>query len=80
MRRLTKACHEIGAIVMMGSLAVCVVLVLGTTQEDTARFAAIRHSIVLVHKYLYVPSLAIAMISGLLAIALTNAYKDAGWA
>ena len=80
MRRLVKALHEIVAVGMMGSLAACVVLVMTSPPDSPAQFAAIRHSVVMVHKYLYVPSLALAMVSGLLAIAATNAYKDAGWA
>jgi len=79
-RRLIKALHEIGAVGMMGSLAACVVLVMTSPPDSPAQFAAMRHGVVMVHKYVYVPSLALAMISGLLAIAATNAYKDAGWA
>ncbi len=80
MRRWIKATHEIGAVGMMGSLATCVVLVTSMSPDAPAQFAAVRHAIVLVHKYLYVPSLALALISGLIAIALTAAYRDAGWA
>lgn len=80
MRRLIKVLHEIGAVGMMGSLAACVVLVVSTSRDAPAQFAAIRHAIVLVHKYLYVPSLALALTSGLLAIGVTRAYHDAGWA
>ncbi len=80
MRRFLKATHEIGAIGMMGSLAACVVLATSATPDAPAQFAAVRHAVVLVHKFLYVPSLALALISGLIAIALTAAYRDAGWA
>jgi hypothetical protein len=80
MRRLTKALHEIGAVGVMGALATCVVLVMTTPATAPAEFAAVRHGIVMVHKFVYVPALALSMISGLIAIAATNAYKDAGWA
>lgn len=80
MRRLVKILHEIGAVGMMGSLAACVVLVMTSRPDSPVQFAAIRRSIVMVHTYLYVPSLVIAMISGLIAIAATDAYKNAGWA
>ena len=80
MRKWIKATHEIGAVGMMGSLAACVVLATSAAPDTPAQFAAIRQAIVLLHKYLYVPSLALAMISGLIAIAATNAFKDAGWA
>jgi uncharacterized membrane protein len=80
MRRLIKVLHEIGAVGMMGSLAACVVLVMNSPPDAPAEFAAVRHGIVMVHTYLYVPSLMLAMVSGLIAIAATDAYKDAGWA
>ena len=80
MRRTLKALHELAAVGMMGSLAACVVLIMTATTDSPARFAAIRHAIAMVHQYLYVPSLALALISGLLAIAATRAYQDAGWA
>lgn len=80
MRRTLKVLHELAAVGMMGSLAACVVLILSSTTDSPAQFAAIRHAIALVHKFLYLPSLALALISGLLAIAATRAYQDAGWA
>lgn len=80
MRRFTKALHEIGAVGVMGALATCVVLVMTAPAAAPAEFAAVRHGIVMIHKYVYVPALALSMISGLIAIAATNAYKDAGWA
>jgi hypothetical protein len=80
MRKLTKALHEIGAIGVMGALAACLVLGMTAPANALPEFAAVRHSIVMVHKYLYVPALALSLVSGLIAIAATNAYKDAGWA
>jgi hypothetical protein len=80
MRKLIKITHEIGAVGMMGSLAACIVLIANSPQGAPAQFATMRHAIAHVHQYLYLPSLGLALISGLIAIAATNAYKDAGWA
>jgi uncharacterized membrane protein len=79
-RRLLKALHTLGAIGFMGGLAAILVLVANTAVEPTASFAAVRNGIALINKWLLTPSLLIVLVSGLLAIAATNAYKDAGWA
>jgi uncharacterized membrane protein len=79
-RRLLKALHTLGAIGFMGGLAAILVLVANTAVEPTASFAAVRNGIALINKWLLTPSLLIVLVSGLLAIAATDAYKDAGWA
>ena len=79
-RRLLKALHMLGAIGFMGGLATCLVLVVNTAVEPTASFASIRHGIALINKWLLTPSLLIVLVSGLLAIAASDAYKNAGWA
>ncbi len=79
-RRLLKAAHTLGAIGFMGSLAVILILVAQTAVEPTAAFASIRQGIALINRWLLTPSLLLVLVSGLLAIAATDAYKDAGWA
>jgi uncharacterized membrane protein len=79
-RRLLKALHTLGAIGFMGGLAAILVLAANTAVEPTASFAAVRNGIALINKWLLTPSLLIVLVSGLLAIAATNAYMDAGWA
>lgn len=79
-RRLLKALHILGAIGFMGGLAAILVLVANTAVEPTASFAAVRNGIALINKWLLTPSLLIVLVSGLLAIAASSAYMDAGWA
>jgi hypothetical protein len=79
-RRLLKALHALGAIGFMGSLAACLVLVANTAVEPTPSFAAMRQGIALINKWLLTPSLLLVLVSGLLAIAASDAYKNAGWA
>jgi uncharacterized membrane protein len=78
--RVLKALHMLGAIGFMGGLAACLVLVATTAVEPSASFAAIRHGIALINKWLLTPSLVVVLVSGLLALAATDAYKNAGWA
>jgi hypothetical protein len=79
-RQLLKILHEIGAIGSTGSLACCLVLIATAPSDSLAGYAAVRHGIAAIAQWLLVPSLAIVLISGLLAIAATRAYRDAGWA
>ena len=70
----------LGAIGFMGGLATCLVLVVNTAVEPTASFASIRNGIALINKWLLTPSLLVVLVSGLLAIAASDTYKNAGWA
>jgi Predicted integral membrane protein (DUF2269) len=78
-RRLVKFLHEIGAIGVLGSLAACVVLVATAPADSTVAYAATRHGIAAVSRWLLVPSLLLVIVSGLLAIIATRPYMDAGW-
>jgi hypothetical protein len=80
LRRSLKLLHEIGAIGVMGSFAACIVLLLTAPRESMVAFAAVLAGIAAIAKWLLVPSLAAVLISGMLAIAATDAYKNAGWA
>jgi hypothetical protein len=79
-RRSLKALHEIGSIGVMGGLAACLVLVATAPTESAVAYAAVRQGIAALVKWLIVPSLGITLLSGLLAIAATDAYINAGWA
>jgi hypothetical protein len=79
-RRLLKALHEIGAVGVTGSLAACIVLVATAPADSLVGYAAVRQGIAELTKWLLVPSLAITLISGLLAIAANDVYINAGWA
>jgi hypothetical protein len=77
--RVLKFLHEIGAVGVSGSLAACIVLV-ATAPSSLVGFAAVRQGIAAVTQWLLVPSLALVLVSGLLALAITQAYHSAGWA
>jgi uncharacterized membrane protein len=79
-RRLLKALHILGAIGFMGGLATSLVLVLNTVAEPSATFASHRQGIALVNTWLLTPSLLLVLVSGLLAIAASPSYQNAGWA
>jgi hypothetical protein len=79
--RLLKLLHELGAIGVLGSFACCLVLVAtAPPSRSLAAYAAVRQSIAAISHWLLVPSLALVVVSGLLAIAANKAYVNAGWA
>jgi hypothetical protein len=77
--KLLKLLHEIGAIGTLGCFGSCIVL-LATAPKAPAAYAAVLGGIAALTRWILVPSLALVLISGLLAIAANNAYKNAAWA
>jgi hypothetical protein len=78
--KLLKTLHEIGAIGTLGSFASAIVLLSTAPTKSPVAYAAVLQGIASIAKWLLVPSLAIVLISGLLAIAANAAYKNAAWA
>lgn len=81
MRRLLKFLHEMGAIGLMGSLAALVVLTrLAPPPASLSGYALMRGAMAEIAVWVVFPSLVLTLIPGLLAIAVTRAFHDAGWA
>ena len=82
LQRSLKFLHEIGAIGTLGSFGACIVLLATAPTPATSpvAFAAVMQGIAAIAKWLLVPSLAVVLISGLLAIAANEAYMNAAWA
>jgi hypothetical protein len=66
---------------VVGSFAACIVIIFtAPPRHSLVAYAAARHAVAAICQWLLVPSLAAALISGLLAIAANRAYTNAGWA
>jgi hypothetical protein len=81
MRRLMKFMHTMGSIGLMGAMA-CLLVLLCFTPAPSAlpEYALMRRAMAGVATWVFLPSLGIVLISGLLAIAINRAYHNAGWA
>ena len=81
MRQSIKFLHTIGAIGMMGAMA-CLVLLLGALPEPShlAEHAALRGAMGTIATWILLPSLALTLVAGLLAMAASRGYQNAGWA
>jgi hypothetical protein len=78
--RSLKSLHEIGAIGTLGSFGACIVLIATAPANSPVAFAAVMQGIASISRWLLVPSLAVVLLSGLLAIAANEAYMNAAWA
>jgi hypothetical protein len=81
MRGLIKFAHIMGAIGLMGGIA-CLLVLFSFVPAPTslAEYALMRAAMGGVAKWVFLPSLALTLIAGLLAIAFNSAYHSAGWA
>jgi uncharacterized membrane protein len=81
MRRLIKFLHSIGAIGMMGAMA-CLLVLLALLPEPMrlSDYASMRAAMAAIAGWILLPSLALTLVAGLLAMAATSAYQNAGWA
>ena len=81
MRRLLKFLHTLGAIGLMGAMA-CLLVLLSFTPSPTSlsEYALLRIAMGGIAKWIFLPSIALTLVAGLLAIAANRAYHSAGWA
>ncbi|MCU0927486.1 MAG: hypothetical protein MUF44_16250 [Hydrogenophaga sp.] len=75
-----KTLHDVASITFGGALAACLVINQVASRESAAEFAAARQALTVIAQYLLVPSMGVVVLSGLLALAATRAYMNAGWA
>ena len=81
MRYTLKFLHTLGAIGMMGAMAsLGVILLYAPPSSALAEYAAVRSAMAMVAKWIFMPSLGVTLIAGLLAIAASPAFHNAGWA
>jgi uncharacterized membrane protein len=81
MGKLLKFLHTLAAIVMIGALAAHITLLtLMPEPGSLVEYATLRQGIGAIARYLLLPSLALVLISGLLAMAFSGSYYKMGWA
>ena len=81
MRRAMKFLHTMGAIGLMGAMA-CLLVLLNLTPAPTSlpEYALMRGAMGDIAKWIFLPSLGLTLVAGLLAIAVNRAFHNAGWA
>jgi hypothetical protein len=80
-QRLLKFLHTVGAIGFMGSLACLLVLeYLAPPPSALASYALIRGAMGMIVNWVFLPSFLLTLVPGLLALAATPVFLNAGWA
>jgi hypothetical protein len=81
MRRLMKFLHTMGAVRLLGAMA-CLLVLLSLTPAPSSlsEYAIMRAAMGSIATWIFLPSLALTLIAGMLAIAVNPAYHNAGWA
>lgn len=80
LRLSAKATHDIASIAFGGALAACLVINVMANRQSSTEFAASRQLFAAVAQYVLIPSMAVVVVSGLIAMMATRGYQDAGWA
>ncbi len=79
-RKTLKILHSLAACGMIGALAGYGILLVYGPQDTPQQYADLRASISALCDYLLVPSLAVALVSGLLSMAVHAPFLDQRWA
>lgn len=80
MRRTLKFLHSVASIGFCGGLAALLVLhALLPEPDQLERFATLRMAMGAVARWIVLPSMGLVVVSGLLAMAVTPAFHNAGW-
>lgn len=80
MRKTLKILHTLAACGLIGGLAAYMLLLLAAPQGAPADYAALRVSIAAISDYILLPSLAVALVSGLLSMAVHRPFQEKRWA
>ncbi len=80
MRRLVKFLHTLAAAALTGAVgALAVVAILAPASIGTAGYVATMSDMAKIAAWIVGPSMVLTVVTGLLAIAATPAFQDAGW-
>lgn len=79
MRRLLKFCHHLSSCGMAAGLIGYAFLLLKAPQETSTQVAELRMMISQLANYVLVPSLGLALVSGLLAIVVHRPFQEHRW-
>lgn len=79
MRKAVKILHSLAAGGLIGGLACYAILLVAAPQETPAAYAGLRRSILVISNYVLFPSLAVALVSGLVSMIVHRPFLDTGW-
>ncbi len=79
MRKTLKILHTLSSGGLIGGLAAYMILLIAAPQDTPAAYADLRRTVQAISDYVLIPSLGVALISGLIAMAVHKPYHDKAW-
>jgi hypothetical protein len=80
MRRLMKFLHTLAACGLLGALGAYMVVLLFSPQASAQALADMRQTVSALCSYLLLPSLILALVTGLLSMAVHRPFQETRWA
>jgi Predicted integral membrane protein (DUF2269) len=80
MRKATKFLHTLSSCGLIGALFGYMIVLVYAPQDTALKYADMRQTISALCNYLLLPSLALALITGLLSMAVHPPYQEKRWA
>ncbi len=81
MRRWLKFLHTMGSVGLMGAMAALLVMFASLPPPSSlAGYALMRGAMGAIATWIFLPSLALVLVAGLLAMAVHRGFREAGWA
>lgn len=78
-RQLTKILHTLAAAGLVGGLGVYMVLLVTAPEMNPAAYADFRGTLKVISNFVIMPSMAIALVSGLLSMIIHQPFQEKGW-
>ncbi len=80
MRRLLKFLHSLASCGLIGALAAYAILLVLAPQDTPQDYAAMRQTLTAIASYLLLPSMGVALVTGLFAMAVHYPFAQTRWA
>ncbi|MEO1101436.1 MAG: DUF2269 family protein [Pseudomonadota bacterium] len=78
-RKVVKVLHTVAASGLIGGLGCYMLLLVISTPTEPAAYADLRQSITIISDYVLLPSLALALVTGLFSMVVHTPFQDKGW-
>ena len=79
MRKAVKILHSLASCGLIGGLAGYMIVLIWAPQDTAARYADMRQIIAAISNYILVPSLGVALVTGLVAMIVHRAFQSMRW-
>lgn len=79
MRKAVKILHSLASCGLIGGLAAYMVVLVWSPQTTPSQYTDMRQAIAAISNYILVPSLGVALVTGLVAMMVQRAFQEMRW-